>query len=40
MTGFKKYQRRDLALAVGRTAQADVPLEVGGIEEAVTASSD
>ena len=40
LTGFKKYQRRDLALAVGRTAQADVPLEVGGIEEAITVTGE
>jgi len=36
LAGFKKYQRRDVRLEVGGTAQLEVVLEVGGIEEAVT----
>ena len=32
LQGFKKFDRRDLALEVGKTATIDVTLEVGGIE--------
>ena len=40
LAGFKKYQRRDVRLEVGRTAQLEMPLEVGGIEEAVTVTGE
>ncbi|MFA5910872.1 MAG: carboxypeptidase regulatory-like domain-containing protein [Vicinamibacterales bacterium] len=40
LTGFKKYQRRDVELAVGRTTQSDVQLQVGGIEESVTVTGE
>jgi hypothetical protein len=36
LEGFKKYQRRDVRMEVGGTTQIEVPLEVGGIEQAVT----
>jgi hypothetical protein len=36
LAGFKKFQRRDVRLEVGRTSQIDIPLEVGGLEESIT----
>jgi hypothetical protein len=36
LQGFKKFQRRDVALEIGRTATVDIPLEVGAISEVVT----
>ena len=40
LAGFKKYQRRDVRLEVGGTTQLEVPLEVGGIDEAVTVTGE
>jgi hypothetical protein len=40
LQGFKKYQRRDVRLEVGRTAQIEIPLEVGAIEESVTVTAE
>ena len=40
LTGFKRYQRRDVRLEVGRTATIDVPLEVGGLEESITVTGE
>lgn len=40
LSGFKRYQRRDLRLEVGRTAQVEVQLELGGVQEAVTVSAE
>lgn len=40
LQGFKKYQRRDVRLEVGRTASVEVQLEVGAIEESVTVTSE
>ncbi len=40
MAGFKKYTRREITLSVGRTTTVDVQLEVGGIEETVTVSTE
>jgi hypothetical protein len=40
LTGFKRYQRRDVRLEVGRSAAIDVPLEVGGLEESVTVTAE
>jgi hypothetical protein len=36
LAGFKKYQGRDVRMEVGKTAQLDVILEVGALEETVT----
>ncbi len=40
LQGFKKYAQRDVRLEVGRTAQVELKLEVGGVTEAVTVSSE
>ena len=40
LSGFKKYARRDVRLEVGRTAQVNIELEVGGLTEAVTVSAE
>ncbi|HYB95893.1 MAG TPA: carboxypeptidase regulatory-like domain-containing protein [Vicinamibacterales bacterium] len=40
LTGFKKFERRDVVLEVGRTTSLDVPLEVGGIEETVSVTAE
>ena len=40
LQGFKKYAQRDVRLEVGRTAQVELKLEVGGLTEAVTVSSE
>ena len=40
LTGFKRYQRRDVRLEVGRSAAIDVPLEVGGLEESITVTGE
>jgi hypothetical protein len=40
LTGFKRHQRRDVRLAVGRTATVDVALEVGGLEESITVTGE
>ncbi len=40
VSGFKKYQRKDLRLEVGKTASVDVRLEVGGLTEEVTVSAE
>jgi hypothetical protein len=40
LPGFKKYERRNIRLEVGKTQQVDVVLEVGGIEETVTVSGE
>jgi Carboxypeptidase regulatory-like domain len=39
LSGFKKATRRDVLLSVGRTVTVDVQLEVGGLEETVTVTS-
>jgi hypothetical protein len=36
LQGFKKYTQRDIRLEVGRTAQIELKLEVGGVAETVT----
>lgn len=38
LAGFKKFQRRELILEVGKTTTIDVNMEVGGVEETVTVS--
>ena len=40
LQGFKKFHRTDLLLEVGKTTSIDVKLEVGGIEQTVTVSSE
>ncbi len=40
LPGFKKYQRRDVRLEVGRTTAIDVALEVGGVEESVAVTAE
>lgn len=40
LQGFKRFVRRDIALAVGNQLTLDVQLEIGGLEETVTVSSE
>jgi hypothetical protein len=40
LSGFKKYTARDVRLEVGRTAQVELRLEVGGVTEAVTVTGE
>jgi len=40
LTGFRKYSQRDVRLEVGRAAQIELKLEVGGLTEAVTVTSE
>jgi hypothetical protein len=39
LQGFKKFQQRDIALAVGTQLAIDVQLEIGALEETVTVTS-
>ena len=36
LSGFKKYEQRDVRVEVGRTQQVELRLEVGGLTESVT----
>jgi len=38
--GFKKYNRRDVQLEIGKTTTLDVQLDVGSLEEVVTVVAD
>ena len=40
LAGFKKYEQRDVRVEVGRTAQVELKLEVGGLTESVTVSGE
>src|SRR3954466_8297580 len=40
LQGFKKFNRKDLLLEVGKTASIDVKMEVGSLEETVTVSAE
>ena len=40
LSGFKKFQRKDLILEVGKTASIDIKMEVGGIEQTVNVSAE
>src|SRR5207247_8736418 len=40
LPGFKKYQRRDIRVEVGKTQPVDVQLQVGGIEQEVTVPAE
>jgi hypothetical protein len=39
LSGFKRFQRRDVRLEVGRMTAIDVPLEVGALEESITVTA-
>ena len=40
LAGFKKFNRRELVLEVGKTVSIDVTMEVGGIEQTVNVSAE
>lgn len=40
LAGFKKMNRRDLQLEVGKTVTIDLTMEVGGIEQTVTVNAE
>src|SRR3954466_5294951 len=40
LQGFKKFERKDLRLEVGKTSSIDVSMSVGTIEETVTVTSE
>jgi outer membrane receptor for ferrienterochelin and colicin len=40
LSGFKKFNRKDLVLEVGKTASIDVKMEVGSIEETVNVAAE
>src|SRR3954470_10526063 len=40
LQGFKKFDRRDLPLEVGKTASLDVTMEVGSLNETVNVTSE
>ncbi|HSC26706.1 MAG TPA: TonB-dependent receptor [Vicinamibacterales bacterium] len=40
LSGFKKYNRPDVKLEIGRTTTIDVTLEVGTVEEVVTVTAE
>src|SRR4029079_6789754 len=40
LQGFKKFERKDLRLEVGRTSSIDVQMTVGGVEETVTVTTE
>lgn len=40
LQGFKKFERKDLRLEVGKTSSLDVSMSVGTIEETVTVTSE
>ena len=40
LQGFKRFNRRDVQLEVGKTATVEIALEVGGIEETVNVSGE
>lgn len=40
LTGFRPYERRDLLFEVGKTVSLDVAMQVGGLEETVTVTTD
>ena len=40
LSGFKKYQRKDLILEVGKTASIDISMEVGGVEQTVNVTAE
>ena len=40
LSGFKKFNRRDLLLEVGKTISIDVKMEVGGIEQTINVTAE
>lgn len=40
LSGFKAYERRDVLLEVGRTTSLDIGMQVGGLEETVTVTTE
>jgi len=40
LQGFKKFERKDLRLEVGKTSSIDVAMAVGGVEETVTVTTE
>src|SRR4029079_6866812 len=40
LQGFKKFERKDLRLEVGKTSSIDVTMAVGGVEETVTVTTE
>lgn len=40
LSGFRKYSRKDIRLEVGKTANVEIRLEVGGVAEELTVSAD
>ena len=40
LSGFKKYEQRDVRVEVGRTQQVELKLEVGGLTESVTVTGE
>ena len=40
LQGFKKYTRRDVVLEIGKTANLEIQLEIGSMEEAVTVTAE
>jgi len=40
MAGFKKFERRDLRLEVGKTSSIDVAMSLGSVEETVTVTTE
>lgn len=40
LQGFKKFERRDVRLEVGRTTSLDVEMQVGGLEETVSVTAE
>ena len=40
LQGFKKFNRKDLILEVGKTTSIDVKMDVGGIEQTVTVTGE
>ena len=40
MTGFRKYNRKDLRLEIGKTLTLDLELAVGALEEVLTVTAE
>ena len=40
LTGFSTFQRTDFAVGVGRTADIDIEMAIGGVEETITVSGE
>src|SRR4030095_3088829 len=40
LQGFKKFERKELRLEVGKTTSVDVNMQVGGLEEVVNVTAE